>query len=182
MSSQNIDGTINDYKFENAVTKISFEKLLPLTISTLQKFSIDRIETGMPIEKISGTIYANNESGLVINQLSAKVAGGTLSATPLSFKTGQNLSSSINVNNINLKYLFAKENSDLSAEGAFSGSLPITFRDNDLHISQGILHSNGGIIRYNPAIMPTFLQGDDSRMNTVRLALSDYRFDFIICG
>ena len=67
----------------------------------------------------------------------------------------------------------------LFLHGKLKGSLPIKIKDGEAFIQDGTLKSTGaGIIKFTPSKTPAFLNGDDLHLETARMALDNYHYEF----
>ncbi len=71
-----------------------------------------------------------------------------------------------------------QDSKTITATGSVSGTIPLIFFGKDVSIENGVLRSDQpASFKYTPKELPAALQGDDPRMQTVILALSDYHYD-----
>lgn len=140
------------------------------------------LKTG-PAE-INGAIEPNflKTKELVLSLRSA-FSGGNISVAPFIFNTDKKAGNPVmELKKVSIDQLVEKDAS-MAVQGKMSGRLPLRVKGSDIFIDNGVLQSDGsGTIRYQPEKMPAALQGDDPRMETVRLALSNYQYDSLSIG
>lgn len=133
----------------------------------------------------AGQVSYDSESektAFQIAQTHIKIAGGTVDASPFAFASDYTgsppLNLSLTLKDIDMAELAKLADVDgLTATGTLSGSVPLVYSDKGLIFGEGSVKSNGkGVFSYTPQSFPSSLQGDDTRMKTVREALSDFHF------
>jgi hypothetical protein len=111
------------------------------------------------------------------------IGDGTISISPFKISSPVNqdtpLQADLTFTNVNMEKLATISNIDgLTAKGVLNGIIPITYSKKDgVVFGKGNLQSVGdGLFSYRPSSFPGALRGDDTRMKTVRQALSDFHF------
>lgn len=129
-------------------------------------------------------IYDSANAGILINlqKTVIGIAGGKIDISPFSFSSDYAgtppLSLRLAVTSVDMdKLAKIADVKGLKAKGRLSGTIPVTYSTNGIIFGSGNLKSEGaGSFAYAPDEFPPSLQGDDSRMETVRKTLSDFRF------
>lgn len=134
-----------------------------------------------PIE-INASVKMNGmtpDKEIKVQGLNTSLAGGNTGLRPFSYYLDERQKDIVvELKGIKLSELTGKETSVI-ADGTVSGTIPLRFKNSaDLTIHNGVLKSDQpGSFKYQPKELPASLQGDDPRMETVRLALSNYNYD-----
>lgn len=173
-----LSGEIFDYKFEKFSGNLKMASLYPWQTAPDQEFRLGSLQAGKQLT--DGILkFDGGADGFSVHETRAKLAGGIFRIRPFNWYTGGKENSFvIQLDNIQLTDLIGKESSSLKATGSVSGTIPMILTGKDVMISNGILKSDQpGSFKYAPEKLPASLQGDDSRMETVRLALSDYHYE-----
>lgn len=174
---EKINGSVSDYKFENLSGNLTLASLLPLSTKAKQKISFSKLSAGKDLTGGHSVLTIDPDS-ITLHEFNAGLAGGKFALQPFNWnmKAAEN-NISVNLSDVDLATLIGPSSS-LKAEGKIGGTIPMKFKNKDIFVLNGMLTSNGpGSFRYAPDKIPESLQGDDARMETVRLALSDYRYE-----
>lgn len=131
---------------------------------------------------------ANDLKTISFTTANLGIAGGTISASP--FTVASDMSTQkptdilLTISSVNMDELAKLADIDgLHAKGKLSGTLPVTYSKDGIVFGDGNLKNEGlGTFAYTPANFPPSLQGDDTRMQTVRQTLSDFRFTKLNIG
>jgi hypothetical protein len=132
----------NEYTVKEADTKghIQFNSAgLQIDKSTLH---IETVDAGVPIENIE-IEYVLHNSKAKINHVSGDILGGTFNVSEL-WLDKRNQHTQIMVNDISLaKVVALQQQSGINVTGSVSGILPISVNNNEVHIDDGLLESEG---------------------------------------
>ncbi len=172
-----ISGKFMDYEFTEFSGNLPLPALMPLQTAKDQKFRLKSLNAGKELTD-SVLRLEGNDKEIRILTAQSKLAGGIVQLKPFSWYTdGRKNGFVVQLDKIKLSEL-SGDQSSFKADGSISGTLPITYDGKDIVINNGVLKSDQpGYFKYAPDKMPSALQGDDSRMETVRQALSDYHYD-----
>ena len=180
LKAENIAGTWKDYPYEGMAGAIQLTRLFPWETAKDQVISVKLIGTGVNLTDGKIQFQGSKESGYTINSAAFNFAGGTLSTSPFAWKPDEkNNSLTLQLQDIGLAQLAQSMNlSGFAAQGSLEGSLPIVFSPKGLVFKEGLIKSSSeGVFKYSPASYPPALQGNDTRMETVRRALSDFHYN-----
>ncbi len=180
LEAKKIGGLLQDYPFSLVSGTVKADQLWPWQLEKDQTLKIGAVGTGVNLTDGKIVFTGTEASGLAVKSANFAVAGGSLSTLPFrwSFKEKRN-DLTLQIKDIDMKTIADTFDSNgFTAEGKFSGTLPVTFSDkNGITFKGGLLKTNdGGRFSYAPETFPAALQGDDARMQTVRTALSDFRY------
>lgn len=161
--------------------RIVFENLLPLATKGFQKITAARADLGLPLETVQIRVSIGSNGSTEVQDASAALAGGTVSADPVRLMPGKPFPPiALHIRDVDLeKTARAFSAKDLKTSGIVDGDLTLT-RDKAGRFSlRGKLtgRAPGGLIRYDPETVPAFLSGDDPGLETTRQALRDFRYD-----
>lgn len=118
------------------------------------------------------------EKTISVDAIKTSLAGGILNIRPfIWYGDGRKNTIVLDLKNMKLAALVG-DDAPVTATGSVSGTIPVTYQGADVTINNGILKSDApASFKYTPKEMPAALQGNDPRMETVRLALSDYHYE-----
>lgn len=172
----NVDGNI--IQGVNAV--INLDSLIPLTL-TEEKIAVGAVNVGLPLG--SGLVVASldDQKTFTLHQAEWKLAGGTITSTPLTFKLDEELSTeaTLTAKDLQLTDLFQIAPLDgLTAVGTVDGVLPLEIRKGEVSLRNGVLESRGsGKIMYSPQEIPAFLRDNSQQIVDLRVALKAFEFE-----
>ena len=124
----------------------------------------------------------NSETDIQFDKTIFHVAGGKITASPVTFNTNSNLETplalTLSIQSVDMdKMAKLADIEGLAVKGRLSGTLPMTFSNKGIIFGEGLLTSDAeGLFAYKPDQFPQSFQGDDERMQIVRDALSDFKF------
>ena len=172
-----INAKFSDYTIENINGRIGLKKVLPLQTLPRQEILFSTLLAGKTL-KNGKLVFDGDEGQINIHDFKADLAGGKFILQPSKWDMDAAKNTfSIQLMDIQLGDLVEKSSS-LKAQGKINGVIPMRLEEKNVFISNALLSSVGpGSFRYLPEKLPDSLQGDDPRMKTVRMALSDYRYD-----
>ena len=172
----NVDGNI--IQGVNAV--INLDSLIPLTLSE-EKIAVGAVNVGLPLG--SGLVVASLDADktFTLHEAEWKLAGGTITSTPLSLKLDGDLTAdaTLTAKDLQLTDLFQIAPLDgLSAVGTVDGVLPLEVRKGEISLRNGVLESRGsGKILYSPQEIPAFLRDNSQQIVDLRVALKAFEFE-----
>lgn len=172
----NVDGNI--IQGVNAV--VNLDSLSPLVL-TEQKIAVGAVNIGLPLG--SGLVVASLDAGktFTLHEAEWKLAGGTITSTPLRLHLGGELTAeaTLTAQNLQLAELFQIAPLDgLSAVGTVDGVLPLEIRNGEISLKNGVLESRGsGKIMYSPQEIPAFLRDNSQQIVDLRVALKAFEFE-----
>ncbi len=178
--AKKIGGLLQDYPFSLVSGTVKAAQLWPWQLEKDQSLKVGAIGTGLNLTDGKIVFTGSEDTGLAVKSANFSVAGGTLSTLPFrwSFKNNRN-DLTLQIKDLDMKVIAESFDSNgFTAEGKFSGTLPVSISDKDgITFKGGLIKTqDGGRFRYAPTTFPAALQGDDTRMQTVRTALSDFNY------
>lgn len=177
---KNLQAVWKKYAFQETNGSISLSSLSPIQFDGEQK--IDFLIGEKSIGKGQLVFMQGHKNNIQIKTLTATIANGEISATPFALPIGENSktesSTTLSLKNFDIATLVPLlDMNGLSGQGAISGTIPLRFSSNGIELTAAHIEStDGGVFSFAPETYPTSLQGDDSRMQTVREALKDFHF------
>lgn len=174
-----LSGTWKEYPFTNLNGAAKLTQLLPWQMDKDQSITVDTVGTGVNLTNGKMTFGGSQTGGFSVAAASFDVAGGKVSAAPFTWKTDAKENPvTVNIENINLATLAQTTDTDgFIADGTLNGTIPLVFTPQGLMFKTGkITTTTPGQFKYTPKAYPAALQGEDTRMQTVRTALSDFRY------
>ncbi len=172
---------VGAFNLKNVNTNLSFNDLASFSSDGGQKVTF-----ALPLKesvKQAGNAVLSIQKGkkVQIDNPVLEIFGGKIAAANLALEAGKEVKNiPLTLTGINLGTVSTSLTLDgLSMEGNLKGSLPIKFKDGKAYIEDGVLSNEGsGTIYYSPSKIPSFLQGEDMSLETARMALENYNFDF----
>lgn len=182
----NVEGIWKKYAFKKINSNLSFDSLIPLHLDGEQKVNFD---IG---EKLIGNGHVafmqDNKNSVQIKTLDANIANGQISASSFTLPMGQNSkkesNTTLTLKNFDIATLIPLLDIDgLSGQGTINGTIPLRLNSTGIELTDAHIEStDGGVFSFAPKTYPTSLQGDDTRMQTVREALKDFHFSTFSIG
>ncbi len=126
--------------------------------------------------KLSDQFLPRNE--ISVDEINTALAGGNLRVKAFTwYGPAKRNAVVLQVGKMKLSNLI-QDSESITATGSISGVIPLSYLGSDIVIENGIIRSDQpASFKYAPKSLPAALQGNDSRMETVRQALSDYHYD-----
>lgn len=182
LSLNKLNGQINKLNFMNMNGSLKINLFQPWKSSQPQNLTIQEIDAGVPLTKVNIIFQLhnfNNASGVLVKNVFAHFAKGTLSGRDISInfanKTQQFtlILRQIDIATI-LKWL---DQQDWQGSGTISGKIPIIISGKGISIIKGQLHTlKGGIIRYIPKSAPNALSGNGATSKMLLQLLSNFHY------
>ncbi len=176
-------GKYNDIAFSGLNTELAGSldsvagiTLLPATIT------VAFLDVGVPVENIAASFSViAAEEAVQVDELSMSALGGQFVTDPFLFSMQKESNSLIlRPQSIQLQFMVdLAEFEDIELSGSISGMLPLTVREREMTITNGLLESDppGGVIRYLPGIDAGDSEGPVSDLNLVARALANFQYD-----
>ena len=141
--------------------------------------NLDLMWQNLKLSDAQLTLTRSPDGLLTLSGAQATALQGTLAIDKLTMTPRGEGSGVIKIDNIDLGDLGRLASvSGLDLSGKLAGTLPLSLRAGEwVAGSDARLTSAGGMLHYAPASYPSFLAGDDERLDTLRQALHDYAFD-----
>lgn len=165
------------YKIKNLNSAINIANWLPFKTQERQKATIEKITSTHTFDNAE-IIY--NLMPIHIHTATANIAQGTISSADFTLvNNSTNKDIILTLKNLSIQEIINKaEIKGLETKGTISGIIPLNIKSGKLNIKEAkIISDNAGSIQYTPDTFPPALSGDTPHMQTVRQALSDFRFE-----
>ncbi|WP_163832446.1 YdbH domain-containing protein [Spartinivicinus ruber] len=155
------------------------------TKSRENKIKAELVDVGIPIETVSTQLQFNShlnqpaKTKLHLNQLQAKLLGGSITAPTLNLIPFSNQQITLSVSAVDLAKLVALEQQPtITASGKVNGVLPIEIIKNKPSISNGTLQTSGtGWIKVKQPTMANNLSTSNENLKLVFSALTNFQYD-----
>ncbi len=177
---KDVEGTVDGNIIQGVNAVINLDSLTPLTLSE-EKIAVGAVNVGLPLG--SGLIVASLDAqkNFTLHEAEWKLAGGTITSTPLTVKLDGALTAdaTLTAKDLQLTELFQIAPLDgLSAVGTVDGVLPLEIRNGEVSLKNGVLESRGsGKIMYSPQEIPAFLRDNSQQIVDLRVALKAFEFE-----
>lgn len=178
---KNIKGKYDQTPFEGLSGVIPFSNITPASwrIDPAGEISLTQVGKGNILRDGKVTLSGNSEEGLLWKKADFSSSGGSVIFRPFDEKNVSSQKSELVLRDIDMEKLAAIAEIDgLKAIGKIEGNLPMERGAQGVVVRGGVVRSIGpGEFSYAPSSFPSALQGEDSRMKTVREALRHFQFD-----
>jgi len=177
---KDIGATTPNFTLEGLDATVGLTSLSPLSIADNQVLTMKQLMVGVPLTDGRITFGLDRHNKLNIADAHWSIAGGTVGTYDQQldlYGPDQNLG--VVVKNVDLAELLKLLNvSGLSAEGEVEGVIPLRRTKDIIRIEHGVLQTSAaGVLRYDPADTPSFLQGQPGQGTAIlREALKDFRY------
>lgn len=159
-----------------------FDSLTPPVTTGVQTLTVAQADIGLPLEDVSAGIRVDPSGALAIQSASGSFAGGRIEAGPFTVRDGRFEKAQVHLIDVDLaRAVKAFRSRDVSLSGIVDGQMILSKKPGQAIYAQGKIEarSPGGIVRYAPDPVPSFLAGDDPGLETARLALENLRYDVL---
>jgi hypothetical protein len=177
---QDVGATTPNFTLEGLSTTVSLTSLSPLATADSQVLTMKRLLAGVPLTDGKVTFGLDRHNKLNIADAHWSIAGGTLGTYDQQLDLyGPNQNLGLVVKGVELAQLLTLVNvNGLSAEGTVEGAIPLRRTKDIIRIEHGVLQTSAaGVLRYDPADTPSFLQGQPGEGTAIlRDALKDFRY------
>ena len=169
-----------NFTAEGVDATIALTSLKPLITADRQKLTVKRLLVGLPLT--DGEVIFGLDKRNVLNIADAhwSIAGGTVSTYDQKLDLyGPDQKLAVVVKNVDLAQLLTAANvNGLSGEGTLDGAAPLRHLGDTILVEHGFLRANApGLLRYDPAETPAFLQGQPGEGTAIlRDALKDFHY------
>jgi len=177
---KDIEGNMDGNIIQGVNAVLNLDSLLPLSL-TQQRIAVGAVNVGLPLG--SGLVVASLDAqkNFTLHEAEWKLAGGTISSSPLTVKLDGALTAdaTLTAKNLQLADLFQIAPLDgLSAEGTVDGVLPLEIRNGEVSLKNAVLESrSSGKIMYSPQEIPAFLRDSSQQIVDLRVALKAFAFE-----
>jgi hypothetical protein len=177
---KDVAATTPNFTVEGVNANVTLPSLNPLTIAEKQKLTTKVLNVGLPLTDGEVVFSMNRNRILNIDRAQWSVAGGTVGTYDQQLDLyGPDQHFGIVVRDLDLAQVLKLVNvNGLSAEGTLAGAIPLRRTKDTILVQHGVLQTRGeGVIRYDPADTPSFLQGQPGESTAIlRDALKDFRY------
>lgn len=178
---KDIGATTPNFAVEGVDATITLTSLNPLVTADNQKLTIKKLLVGVPLTDGEITLGLDKRNVLNIADAHWSIAGGRVSTYDQQldlYGPDQNLG--VVVKGVDLaQLLLLVDVKGLSAQGTLEGAIPLRHTKDTILVEHGVLQtSSPGVIRYDPADAPSFLQGQPGQGTAIlREALKDFHYE-----
>lgn len=176
---RDVAGTLYGFQAQGVTGAIGLDQWWPVKTKRSQTIRIEKLDSGK--QSLTDANVTFDYPPLSVTQSRARMAGGTIALKPFVWKEGKPLRLVALFDRIDLSTLVDQANvKGLRGDSKLSGTMPIDIQDGKISVHDAVIESQGsGTLAYNPNPIPPSLQGDNPQMETVRQALSDFRFEVL---
>jgi hypothetical protein len=180
LTLKDIGATTPNFTVEGLDGAITLTSLSPLATAESQVLTMRRLIAGVPLTDGRITFDLDRNNRLNIADAHWTLAGGRVGTYDQQldlYGPDQNLG--LVVKGVDLAELLKLANvNGLSAEGAVEGVIPLRRTRDTIRIEHGVLQTSApGVIRYDPAETPSFLEGQQGEGTAIlRDALKDFHY------
>jgi|GEM_PF-2065739 len=168
---------------EQAEAKIEFSSLFPPRTTGPQRIRIGRLDVGVPLTHGILLLDVKSPKQVDVDIERFELFGGLISSQKLSIDpTAQEFEAVLKVTDIDLASILAfAEFGELSATGTLEGVIPISYRNGELTVHDGLLRTGakGGVLKYKPRALDKALEDANEGTGLAVKALSNFAYDEI---
>jgi hypothetical protein len=168
-----------DNPIENVNTVLKLDSLIPMTL-TQQKVSVGLFNAGLPLTEGVVVVSLDAKKNFTLHEAEWTLAKGKISSTPFTVQLDDMTADvTLTASKLDLPELFKIAPMEgLDATGTVNGKLPLKIEHGNISLVDGVLEAEGpGAVRYNPQVVPSFLQNTQKQMIDLRVALKAFEFD-----
>lgn len=180
IAAKDVAATTPNFTVDGVDANIALPSLAPLTIAEKQTLTTKTLNVGLLLTDGRVVFSMNRNRILNIDSAQWSVAGGTVGTHDQQLDLyGPDQHFGIVVKDVDLAEVLKLVNlNGLSAEGTLVGAIPLRHTKDTILVQHGVLQTrSGGVIRYDPADTPSFLQGQPGQGTAIlRDALKDFRY------
>jgi len=168
---------------ENLHTTFELDKVISPRSAGAQRIRIGRLDIGVPLTLgvVDVNLLALDRIDLVIDRF--ELFGGVISSQRLTIDpTEESFDTTLEVTGIDLASILAfAEFGELTATGRMEGRLPISYRNGELRIHDGLIKTSagGGRLVYKPRDIDEALKKADRSTRLAIQALANFAYDEI---
>ena len=171
----------DEFKFENTATVVRFDSLLPPSTQAGQEVSIGLLDVGVPMQNGRLEFQLDKDGSIRAALRELDFFGGRVETPEFTIpSTFDGFTVPLQVNGVALENLLALAKSgDLTATGTMNGIIPVTIKDGDVAIRNGVLETapGGGTIRYRPTAVGPSLANANEGMKLFLKIVEDFQYD-----
>lgn len=168
---------------ELAEAKIALSNLFPPRTAGPQRIRIGRLDVGVPLTHGILLLDVKSPKQVDVDIERFELFGGLISSQKLSIDpTAQEFDAVLKVTDIDLASILAfAEFGELSATGTLEGVIPISYRNGELTVHDGLLRTGakGGVLKYKPRALDKALEDANEGTGLAVKALSNFAYDEI---
>ncbi|MDI1226677.1 MAG: YdbH domain-containing protein [bacterium] len=161
-------------------TVMNLTSLVPLTLQQ-QTVSVGGLNVGLPLTNGVTVVSLDAKQNFSLHSATWDAVGGKITSTPFMMPLGtMNTSVTLSAKALDLQQLFQIAPLEgLTADGKVDGNIPLQINNGVFSIVNGTLQTTGtGVIRYNPAKPPAFLQNtSQQQIIDLKAALAQFHYD-----
>ncbi len=161
-------------------TVMNLTSLAPLTLQQ-QTVSVGGLNVGLPLTNGVTVVSLDAKQNFTLHSAEWEAVGGKITSIPFTMPLGtMNTAVTLSAKALDLQQLFQIAPLEgLTADGKVDGNIPVQINNGVFSIVNGTLQTVGtGVIRYNPAKPPPFLQNTtQQQIIDLKAALAQFHYD-----
>lgn len=161
-------------------TVMNLTSLAPLTLQQ-QTVSVGGLNVGLPLTNGVAVVSLDAKQNFSLHSATWEAVGGKIISSPFTMPLGtMNTAVTLSAKSLDLQQLFQIAPLEgLTADGKVDGNIPVQINNGVFSIVNGTLQTVGtGVIRYNPAKPPAFLQNStQQQIVDLKAALAQFHYD-----
>lgn len=177
--------TLDDFAITGLQSVIDLEVAQDFSLNTNQAdFSIDVVDVGIPLEKITGSVDVRGIAtapSVVVSNTHGKLLGGEFNISPIFLPNHDKNLSTVHLNALGLSELIALTgNEDISITGKISGSVPVSFSEGYVKVSDAVLASvEPGILQIKHSQSIEAIKSQESSFSTALTLLENLHYSVL---
>jgi hypothetical protein len=161
-------------------TVMNLTSLAPLTLQQ-QTVSVGGLNVGLPLTSGVAVVSLDAKQNFSLHSAEWQAVGGKITSSPFTMPLStMNTAVTLSAKALDLQQLFQIAPLEgLTADGKVDGNIPVQINNGVFSIVNGTLQTTGtGVIRYNPAKPPPFLQNTtQQQIIDLKAALAQFHYD-----
>lgn len=177
--------TIDDISLAGVHSFLDVELANDSTLNTNKAdFSFELVDVGIPVENISGTLKIEGQTSapnIVISDTQGTLLGGTFNISPVYLPNPNKSLSIVHLNSLELSELIALTgNQDISITGKISGSVPVSFSEGYVKVSDAQLESiEPGVLKLRHSQSIEAIKNQESSFSTALTLLENLHYSVL---
>lgn len=182
---KDITMTIDGISLAGVHSFLDFELTSDTTLNTNKAdFSIELVDVGIPVENISGTLKIQGQTSaanIAISETQGTLLGGTFNISPVYLPNPNKSLSIVHLNSLELSELIALTgNQDISITGKISGSVPVSFSEGYVKVSDAKLESiEPGVLKLRHSQSIEAIKNQESSFSTALTLLENLHYSVL---
>lgn len=171
---------VHDNVITDINTVMNLTSLAPLSLQQ-QTVSVGGLNVGLPLTNGVAVVSLDAKQNFTLHSAEWEAVGGKITSSPFTMPLGtMNTAVTLSAKSLDLQQLFQIAPLEgLTADGKVDGNIPLQINNGVFSIVNGTLQTAGtGVIRYNPAKPPPFMQNTtQQQIIDLKAALAQFHYD-----